>query len=288
MSQKLKAASISILINILLFISKIAISFFTGSIGLFAESIHSLFDLFASIAAYLGIKKAEEPDDENHHYGHEKYENLSSLFQSILIIGTSILIFWQVYQRLKEPTPVKNSEIGMVFIFITMIITFFVSRYLSNVSKKEGGSHALEADSAHFFTDVLSSISVFIGLLLVRLGFPFGDPLAAFGVGLVMLYISIDLLKRSFYVFMDFSPDDESVSTIKRFLEEEIRKKRITRYHKLRARMAGSSILLEFHIHVPRRLSVSKAHGISSEIKKGLKKEVPKIKDATIHIEPDS
>jgi len=87
-SEKLNAASISIIVNVFLIVMKLAVAIITGSLAILAELAHSFFDMIASIFAYTGIKKAEEPADETHHYGHEKFENLSSLAQTILIVLT--------------------------------------------------------------------------------------------------------------------------------------------------------------------------------------------------------
>jgi cation diffusion facilitator family transporter len=285
---KLRAASVSIGINIALLLSKIIAAIITGSVGLLAEAIHSSFDLIASVLAFIGIKKAEEPDDLNHHYGHEKFENLSSLLQALIITGTSFIVMWEAYHKFKNPTPVENSMIGIILMAVTIPITYLTARYLSKIAKAEGGSQALEADSSHFTTDVLGSIAVLLGLLMVKFGMGWGDALAAFIVGLIMLYISIELGIHSFYVFMDFSPDKSKIAKIKRVLDSSRKKKMIMSYHKLKARMAGSKILLEFHILVPKKLDIATAHQISADIKRAIKKAVPEVKEATIHIEPDS
>ncbi|TAL47534.1 cation transporter [archaeon] len=287
MSNKLKAATTSIIANVALLSGKMILAVFTGSIGLFAESTHSLFDLLASIFAYAGVKKAEQPEDHTHHYGHEKYETLSSFIQSLLITGTSFIVMWEAYQKILSPTPVENSEWGIAFIVISIPIAYLISRYLSRMARKEGGSHALEADSAHFTTDIMGSVAVLAGLLMVKFGMPLGDPLAAFAVGLVMLYISVKLCISSFHVFMDHSPDRKKVRIIENVLKKAIKNGKITRYHKLRARMVGSKILLEFHIHVSKKMSIVKAHQIASDIKNEIKRKVHEVKDATIHIEPD-
>ena len=287
MSKKLKAASTSIIVNISLLISKAILAVLTGSIGLLAESAHSLFDLFASLLAYLGIKKADQPEDSRHLYGHEKFETLSSFLQALLITGTAFIVMWEAYSKILHPTPVENSEWGIALMIISIPVTYFTAKYLSKMAEQEGGSHALEADSAHFTTDVLSSIAVLIGLVLVKFGLPYGDPIAAFIVGLIMIYISIKLGIRSYHVFMDASPDELQMKKIVRTLNSAIKNKKITRYHKLKARMIGSKILLDVHIHVPNKLSIVEAHEISSEIRRELKRKVPQIKDATIHEEPD-
>jgi len=283
MGGKLGAAKVSVFVNIGLLISKIVVALITGSIGLWAESAHSFFDLLASALAYLGIRKAEEPEDRTHSFGHEKFENLSSLLQALLITGTSFVVLFEAYQKLSSPSAVGYSEAGIVLMLASIPVTYLTSRYLGDIAKKEGSS-ALEADSAHFTTDVISSVAVLGGLILVRLGFSFGDPIGAIIVGLVMLYISIHLLLQSFYVFMDFSPDRRMMGRIRAVLEAD---KRITRYHKLRARMAGSRILVDVHIHVPHEMPVKVAHAISHEIEKKILNEVPQVKEVSIHIEPD-
>jgi len=283
MTQKLGAASVSIGVNLGLFISKIAVAFITGSISLYAESFHSLFDLLASVLAYLGIRKAGEPEDKTHHFGHEKFENLSSLLQALLITGTACVVIFEAYRRFSSPGTVEFSEAGILLMLISLPVTYLTSRYLGDIARKEGSS-ALEADSAHFTTDVVSSVSVLIGLVLVRLGYAIGDPLAAILVGVVMLYISIQLLLHSFFVFMDFSPDRKIVDRIDRIMASE---KRITRYHKLRARIAGSRILVDVHIHVPHKMTVEAAHMISHELESRIIREVPQVKEVSIHIEPD-
>ena len=152
------------------------------------------------------------------------------------------------------------------------------------MSPRKEGSSALEADSAHFTTDVISSVSVFLGLLLVRVGYPAGDPIAAIAVGLIMFYISIELFLHSFLVFMDFSPDERVMGRIRGIMESE---KRITRFHKLRARIAGSRILVDVHIHVPHGMPVETAHMIAHELESRIIRNVPEVKEVSIHIEPD-
>jgi len=284
MEGKLKAASLSIAVNMVMVFAKFFVASITGSIALFAEVAHSFFDLIASLLAYWGIRKAERPSDATHHFGHYKYENLSSFLQALLITGTAFVILFEAFQKLFHASPVDNSEWGIGLMMISIPISYFTSRYLSDTAKKAGGSPALESDSAHFTTDIVASVSVLFGLVAVYFGFPMGDPIAAFLVGLIMLYISYDLLKHSYRVFMDVSPDRETMRKIEEILNSE---KRISRFHKLRGRMTGSSIQIDVHIHVRHDMEVKSAHRISHEIKSRIMKKVPAVKDVQIHIEPD-
>lgn len=283
MGGKLGAAALSVAVNAGLLLSKLAVAAITNSIGLYAECAHSLFDLVASVLAYLGIRKADEPSDTTHHFGHEKFENLSSALQAILITGTSFIVIYEAYKKLSAPPDVNEPALGIALMLVSIPVTYLTSRYLGEMAKKEGSS-ALEADSAHFTTDVLGSVSVLAGLVLVKLGYNIGDPLAAMAVALIMLYISMGLLHRAFVVFMDFSPDRQTMAKIKGVL---IAEKRITRFHKLRARIAGSRILVDVHIHLPHGTPVEAAHAISHEIESKILRDVPAVKEVSIHIEPD-
>ncbi len=282
MSNKLKAASTSIFANIGLLISKIVAAILTGSIGMLAECLHSGFDLVASFLAFIGIKIAQKPDDEKHEFGHEKYESLSSFFQSVIIAVTALFVIFEAYHKLKNPGVVENSEVGIILMIITIPVALLVSRYLSKIAKQEGGSHALEADSAHFATDVIASVAVLIGLVCVKLGFPQGDAIAAFVVAAIMLYISFHLIKETFFVFMDYAPEKEIMEHMTRIIE----KYPGVSYHKLRARRAGSKVFVDFHIQVRSTMNVVESHEISMQLKRKLMKELPEIKDVMIHIEP--
>jgi cation diffusion facilitator family transporter len=283
MAQKFGAAALSVGVNVALLATKAGAAYVTGSMGLLAESAHSLFDLFASVLAYIGIKKADEPSDEMHHYGHYKYENLSSLLQGLLITATAAIIMYEAWQKIGSPGNVEFSEVGIALMLLSIPVTLYTSKYLGRIAAKEGSS-ALEADSAHFTTDVISSVSVLVGLLLVKLGFPAGDPLSAIVVSLVMFYISVEILWKSIVVFMDFAPDKETVGMIRHVLDNE---KRITRYHKLRARMAGSRVLVDVHIHMPPNTPIKSAHTVAHEITDTIKRKVSSVSEVNIHIEPD-
>ena len=283
MAGKLGAATLSIVVNLGLLISKFIVAFITGSIGLYAESAHSLFDLLASVLAYLGIMKADEPSDQTHHFGHEKFENLSSLLQALLIMVTSFIVIYEAYGKFTKPAEVNEPLLGIALMLVSIPVIYFTSRHLGKIAEREGSS-ALEANSAHYFTDVLSSIAVLAGLGMVGLGYKIGDPLGAVVVALIMFYISVELLHSSFVVFMDFSPDKGTMARINGVLATE---RRITRYHKLRARIAGSRILVDVHIHVPHGTPIEKAHAISHDIEREILRKVSAVKEVSIHIEPD-
>jgi cation diffusion facilitator family transporter len=282
-SRKLRAASFSIGVNTFLIAMKSIVAFMTGSLAILAELAHSLFDLIASFFAYAGIKKAEEPADSSHHYGHEKFENLSSFAQTILIVITSILIISESVVRIFSPKQIEATELGLLVMVATIGIDYFVSRYLHRTSR-EYGSSALEADAYHFTTDLWGAIAVIIGLGFVIIGFPVFDALAAIAVAILMLWISYKLGKKSLAALMDISP---SGSLIQRMENAISSVQGVRHFHKLKARQAGNRMLVELHVLVSPRVSVRKGHYIGHAVKRRLLKEFPEIKEVTVHVEPD-
>jgi len=281
MGIKLKAAGTSISVNMGLFISKIFAAVLTGSIALLAETFHSLFDLVASLLAFWGIKHAEKTHDDCHLYGHEKFENLSSFLQSLLIAITAIFVMKEAYSKIMDPKTIENPLLGIILMVISIPVTYFTARYLSKIAKQSGGSSALDADSAHFTTDVIASVAVLIGLFFVKMGYQIGDGLAAIAVSIGMIYISYHLIKDCYHVFMDHSPDRCVMDSIKRELE-----KMDVKYHKLRARRAGSKVLLDFHRETDGNKTVAEAHKESNKIREQMMKDLPELKDVNIQIQP--
>lgn len=281
--KKLKAASFSIGVNVFLISMKLVVAFMTGSLAILAELAHSIFDMVASVFAYFGIKKANEPDDSTHHFGHEKFENLSALAQTFLIVITSIVIIYEAIDRIMHPKPIEATEIGLIAMVVTMVIAYFFSKYLHK-SSEEYGSHALESDAYHFTTDLWGAIAVIIGLGFVLMGFQIADSIAAIVVALLMLWISYTLGKKSINVLMDKSPSNSVMEKICSIITST---PGVTHFHKLRARHAGSKLLVELHIQVSSNISVLEGHDIAHNVKDNIIKEFPDVKEVTIHVEPD-
>jgi len=280
--RKLRAASFSLGVNVLLILLKLSVVLVTGSLAILAELLHSFFDMLASLFAYIGIRKAQEPADESHLYGHDKFENLSSLAQTILIVVTSFLVIYEAVNRIASPTKIESTELGLGVMVITIVIDYFLAKYLHKTSR-DYGSAALEADAYHFSTDLWGAISVIVGLVFVMLGFPVFDSLAAIVVALLMLWISYKLGTKALHVLMDRSPPQEYIDKIRNAISSTTG---VESFHKLRVRQAGSRYLVELHIQVSPKKSVEEGHYIGHDVKARVMKDVPNIKEVTVHVEP--
>jgi cation diffusion facilitator family transporter len=162
------AAALSIASNAVLIALKLAAGAVTGSIAIITEAIHSSIDLIASVIAFVSVKKAEEPADETHPYGHEKVENLSAAIEGMLILVGAGIIVYEAVRRLATGAEVHSLGFGIAVIAFSMVANAAVSTYLYRQARLHD-SPALEGDAAHLRTDAFTSFGVLVGLVAVEL-----------------------------------------------------------------------------------------------------------------------
>lgn len=291
-SQKHKqwAANSSVIAAVGLTGFKIVVGFMTGSLGIIAEAAHSALDFVAAAMTALAVRFSGKPADGEHPYGHGKVENLSALFETLLLLITCFWIIWAAFERILT----GKIEIEVtVWSFIVMIISIVVdisrSRMLSRAAKKYN-SQALEADALHFSTDVWSSLVVILGLICVKLHdfFPaykflhLADSLAAVGVGGIVIFLSIKLGMRTINALLDTAPAglEKKVITIVEAMPG------VVDCHQVRIRSSGPQLFIDLHVLVDGSQSLRAAHQLTEEIETAIHKVAPNA-DITVHPEPD-
>jgi cation diffusion facilitator family transporter len=172
---------------------------------------------------------------------------------------------------------------GVAVIVFALGVDLWISRYLSRVAEEVGGSHALEADSLHFATDVWSNIAVIAGLGAASFGFSQGDPIAAFVVAALVLVTAVGLVREVGGTLTDRAPDPEVVDRLRDVIEGF---PEVLEHHTLRARMVGSRIFLDVCVELDPDLSFQRAHDLSHELNSALRIKIPEVADALIHYEP--
>ncbi|MCX9082703.1 MAG: cation diffusion facilitator family transporter [Candidatus Methanoperedens sp.] len=278
-------ARLSIYSNSLLLVMKLAVGFFIGSISILSEALHSGIDLLAAIIANYSVKKAGQPADDEHKFGHGKFENVSGTVEAILIFVAAIIILYKSIEKIlgNEGFEFEFIGIGIVVMGISAIVNFYVSARIMKVAKK-AESIALEADAYHLTTDVYTSIGVFIGLILIQITKnPIFDPLLAIIVALIILKASYDLTKRSVSGIMDVKLSDTEEDCIKSIIHEHY--SQYAEYHNLRSRMSGAERFVDLHLVVPKKQLVVDAHDFCDHLEKDIKEKIPNL-SILIHIEP--
>jgi cation diffusion facilitator family transporter len=284
---KSRAAATSIASNAVLIAFKLAVGILSGSIAIISEALHSGSDLVAALIAFWSVRRAAEPPDERHHYGHEKVENLSGVVEALLIIAAAGVIIYEGVQKIFHGPELDHVWLGIGVMVVSGLANLYVSRRVLYPAARRTESAALEADAAHLQTDVYTSFGVAGGLLLVQLtGWEYFDPIFAIAVAVLIIHTGYRLVMQSTRVLLDETLPEEELEEIRRCVREH-RGDIIIGYHKLRARRAGSRRHVDLHVVVEEDLSVSEAHDIAEHIEADIRACIPNT-DVLVHVEPRS
>ena len=283
--RKTRAAALSIASNGALILLKIVAGALTGSVAIITEAVHSSIDLMASFVAFFSVRKAEEPADESHPYGHEKVENLAAALEGVLVLVGAGIIVYESVRRLMDPAPIESLGFGIAAIAFSAVANFGVSTYLYRQAKLTD-SPALEGDAAHLRTDAFTSLGVLAALVLVSItDVKVLDPITALVVATAIVVAGIRLISRSSRVLVDEALPDDELAAIAEALEGGGTPE-VAGYHKLRARRAGSRRYIDLHVQFRPGTTLERAHQLSHELQREITRRVNRA-DVLIHIEPE-
>ena len=285
-TTKRGAAALSIASNATLIALKLAAGAITGSIAIITEAIHSLIDLVASVIAFISVRKADEPADEEHPYGHEKVENLAANIEGILILVGAAVIVYEATHRLVAGSSIESLGIGIAVMGLSVIANLIVSTVLYRQAKVHE-SPALEGDAAHLRTDALTSAGVLVGLALVQFtGIDAFDSITALIVAGAIVWAGLSIIRRSSGVLVDEALPDSEMDRIEAAIAAA-RTPEVAGYHKLRARRAGRRRHIDFHVQYRSGTSLERAHELAHEMRDSIEAEIPQA-EVLIHVEPET
>jgi cation diffusion facilitator family transporter len=283
--RKARAARLSIVSNSVLIVLKVIAGVITGSVAIITEAVHSAVDLVASVVAYFSVRKAEEPADRSHPYGHEKVENLAAALEGVLIVLGAGIIIYEAVTKLSAGNGVEQIGVGIAVIGLSAVANFAVSRYLYRQAKLTD-SPALEGDAAHLRTDAITSLGVLISLALVAAtGVNELDPIAALVVACAIVFAGVRLVSRSSRVLVDEALPEPELQAIADSIEG-YGADEVIGYHKLRARRGGSRRYIDLHVQFARGTTLERAHQLSHDLQQTIGDSVGGA-DVLIHLEPE-
>jgi cation diffusion facilitator family transporter len=284
--SKSGAAALSIASNATLIALKLAAAAVTGSIAILTEAIHSLIDLVASVIAFVSVRKADEPADADHPYGHGKVESLAANIEGMLILVGAGIIVYEATHRLVVGSDVETLGVGIAVMGFSVIANLGVSTVLSRQARAHE-SAALEGDSAHLRADALTSLGVLGGLLLVQItGIAAFDSITALVVAGVIVYAGVRIMRRASGALVDEALPDEEMDRIEAAIAAS-RTDEVAGYHKLRGRRAGSRRYVDLHVQFRSGTSLERAHALAHEMRDAIEAAVPRA-EALIHVEPET
>ncbi len=286
--EKTWVALTSLAAAVLLTLAKLGIGLWTHSLGILAEAAHSGLDLVAAVVTLWAVRKSGEPPDQKHTYGHGKYENLSALFQTGLLLITCLWIMYEAGARLlnKSAPPVDANVWAFGVVIMSIVVDFSRSRALKKAAIKHK-SQALEADALHFSTDIWSSFVVLGGLGCVfmsgRFGLPWlanADSVAALGVAVIVLWVTYNLAVRSTEDLLDVAPESLRSQVESAALVEGAREVK-----QVRVRRAGAEVFADVVLGVDQAAAFEHAHEVADRAEEAIRAIAPNA-DVVVHVEP--
>lgn len=276
------ATMLSVGVASILVIAKLAGWWASGSIALLASFFDSLLDLAASVTAFLAVRYAARPADNEHRFGHGKAEAFSSLLQSVLVAASALFLFVEGTRRLIDPQPVEAGGWALAVMALSLVLTVALIRMQTLVIRRTG-SIAVTGDRAHYSADLLSNLAVMGGIALaVFAGLDRADPILALFVGVLLARSAFGLGRESVNQLLDRELPDATRAHIEALLTDD---PRVLGIHELRTRAAGPLIHIQVHMDLDPYQPLKDAHEVVVDAENRVLAHYPAA-DLLIHSDP--
>ena len=277
-----KSTWTSVVVNFFLVIFQIVVGFFSKSSGLIADGFHTLADMFSDLIVLITSKKSLNPPDDDHNYGHYRYENAVGLFLGILLLFVGCAMIWSAGKKLENSDQIGEVHVMALYAsIICLVVKELLFRYLLNIANR-AKSNLLMANAWHARSDAASSLIVAIGIIFNLLGYHSFDLIAAIIVGVMILKMGWTFSYEAIHALTDKAADTDEVEKIKKIILET---PGVINVHDLRTRKVGDSIIADVHIEVKGTLTVAEGHAIAVEARNRVMRS-SRVLNLMTHIDP--
>lgn len=277
-----KTTLVSVVVNIVLSTLQITVGYFARSQALIADGIHSLSDLFADFVVLVANHHSQKDPDEDHPYGHQRFENAASLILGLILMLVAVGILWAAIQKLLSPDQISEVSILALFVAVfTLVSKEGLFRYMLKAAKSVKSS-MLVANAWHARSDAASSLVVAVGIVGNLMGYPILDPIAALIVALMIARMGWNFGTEALHDLMDRTINEDEIREIKQTL---IRTPGVLGAHDIRARKMGDMVIVDAHIEVNRHLTVEQGHDISEAARRAVMQR-HRVLDLLAHVDP--
>lgn len=281
---KFNASRLAISVALCLVALKIASGWYTGSISIFASLLDSTMDVFASTINFLAVRAAARPPDEEHTYGHGKAESLAGLFQSVVVLVSGGFLIFEAARRIITPQATRNELVGVLTMIIALGVSLSLVMYLRRVAR-ETESAALRSEAMHYITDIYTTTSALIALVITLFtGWQLADPIISLVISIYILLYAATNARSFIDALMDRSLP-ESVNEIVADVITNYIPRGVCGFHDLRTRSAGSEKFIELHLEIEATKTFVEAHAITVDVIRALEEAVPRA-HVQIHSDP--
>ena len=277
-----KSTWVSVAVNLMLTAAQIAAGLLTKSQGLVADGVHSLSDLIADFVVLLANHHSQKDADEDHPYGHHRYETAASLVLGLLLLAVGLGMLWSAIVKLEQPDSIQQVHMAALWVALgALTAKELLFRYMLAVAKRVKSS-MLVANAWHARSDAASSLVVGVGIIGNLAGYPILDPIAAAIVGFMVTRMGWEFGWDYLHDLMDRAVDNEELAAIRRTLEET---PGIMGVHDIRTRKMGDMIVVDAHIEVDASLNVEAGHEIAVESRRRVMQR-HRVLNLMTHVDP--
>jgi cation diffusion facilitator family transporter len=270
-----------LLLNVLVAVLKLVFGYLAGAVSMLADGLHSLMDGMSNIVGLVGIGIARKAPDDDHPYGHRKFEALAALGISMFLFITSWEVLREVLARIRGDHDVEPRIETFLVMGLTLVINVFVTRYESREGRRLRSSILL-ADSRHTQSDVFVSIGVIASLIAALLDFAVLDIVVAVGIVGFIAHSGYTIVAGAFSVLSDSQVvDPDEVIELATSVEG------VLHAHRVRSRGTMDDVHVDLHIHVAPTMTTARAHDLAHEVADRIENQVPGVTDVVVHVEPE-
>ena len=278
---KLRALRIAAVAIFSVVIVEVTLGIFVNSLAILSDGLHALLDAVSTIMLFFAVRASMKPPDEEHTYGHEKFETIGGLIGGVTLIAVALLIFYEAAMRLMTNTHIHQDvalagfvAVGYaIFIAALRVTVFRKSQHIESPSMRVGFYDAI--------SDFSSTLLALVGFSLATLGFFYGDAIASIFLGVMLSYLSVKLVRVSVMELSDTASKELVQKTRKIIVQHD----GVVKATNLKVRKVSSKIFIDASIQVPSHMPFEEAHSLASKIEADLKQALGNV-DATIHVEP--
>ena len=275
----------SIAVNLMLSIFKLIAGLLASSGAMISDAIHSASDVFSTIIVIIGVKISGKASDEDHPYGHDRFECVASIILAILLGVTGVGIGLTGVQKLiagHYDTLAIPGILALAAAVIAIVVKEIMYWYTRNAAKKIN-SGALMADAWHHRSDALSSVGSFVGIFGARMGFPMLDPLASVVICLFVVKAAVDIFRDAISKMTDRSCDQKTVNEMHDCI---MNIRGVEGIDLLKTRSFGSKYYVDIEISADGNKKLWETHAIAENVHQAIEHQFPLVKHCMVHVNP--
>ena len=281
----MRVSWVSVVVNLLLSAGKLLAGIVAHSGAMLSDAVHSASDVFSTIIVMVGVQLSSRQADDDHRYGHERFESVASVALALILLETGLLIGWKGLKTIFSGSYADLTAPGALALaaaVVSILVKEWMYWYTRSAAKKIR-SDALMADAWHHRSDSLSSVGALVGIAFAMAGYPILDSVASVVICLFIVKAAVDIFRDAVDKMVDRSCDQQTLEAMTGLI---LAQPGVVRLDLLQTRLFGARIYVDAEIAVDGSLSLCQAHAIAEQVHEAMEADFPMVKHCMVHVNP--